>query len=780
MLSVSAVGAASYVGNVVSFDDDVETGDLDVDPPSGIDDINNVTYSKSEDTREPVIYGEDLSMYYKNGSRYEVSIYQDGKLINSQNNNSKVIFNVNGVNYTKELVNGKASIGINLNPGNYTITTFYHYTDGLATKTNNIEVLSTILANDVVKFFRNGTQYCAKFLDGCGSPLVNASVVFNINGVFYKKQTDDRGMAKLNINLRPGEYILTAMHPDALMYGSNITVLSTILANDVVKFFRNGTQYCAKFLDGCGSPLVNASVVFNINGVFYKKQTDDRGMAKLNINLRPGEYILTAMHPDALMYGSNITVLSTILANDVVKFFRNGTQYCAKFLDGCGSPLVNASVTFNINGVLYKKQTDYEGVARLNINLFPGKYILTAMHPDGLMYGYNITVLSTIHGDDIVKFFRNGTQYCAKFLDGCGSPLVNASVTFNINGVLYKKQTDYEGVARLNINLFPGKYILTAMHPDGLMYGYNITVLSTIHGDDIVKFFRNGTQYCAKFLDGCGSPLVNASVVFNINGVFYKKQTDDNGMARLNINLFPGEYILTAIHLNGEEKANIIKVLTTISAEDISLIENKSGVFVLKTHDGARNVSITINGVEYIVQTDDGGVATLNVSLSKGNHAVLSKNLNSGEEVFNTIHVMEDPAFIKYYSIYGVSPDGKYIMAIGRPSAAGELSKYGYTFYKSVFERICPCCRSDRLYWGIFWAGSETANWGVFPATGLKESGSAEGHIFCAKCDADFSVIDGKNHGGGSKNLIKVISTVSSSKDEAYILKNGQMPYSAL
>ena len=444
MLSVSAVGAASDVGNVVSFDDDVETGDLDVDPPSGIDDINNVTYSKSEDTREPVIYGEDLSMYYKNGSRYEVSIYQDGKIINSQNNDSKVIFNVNGVNYTKELVNGKASIGINLNPGNYTITTFYHYTDGLATKTNNIEVLSTILANDVV------------------------------------------------------------------------------------------------------------------------------------------------------------------------------------------------------------------------------------------------------------------------------------------------------------------------------------------------KFFRNGTQYCAKFLDGCGSPLVNASVIFNINGVFYKKQTDDNGMARLNINLFPGEYILTAIHLNGEEKANIIKVLTTISAEDISLIENKSGVFVLNTHDGARNVSITINGVEYIVQTDDGGVATLNVSLSKGNHAVLSKNLNSGEEIFNTIYVMEDPAFIKYYSIYGVSPDGKYIMAIGRPSAAGELSKYGYTFYKSVFERICPCCRSDRLYWGIFWAGSETANWGVFPATGLKESGSAEGHIFCAKCDADFSVIDGKNHGGGSKNLIKVISTVSSSKDEAYILKNGQMPYSAL
>ena len=70
MLSVSAVGAASDVGNVVSFDDDVETSDLDVDPPSGIDDINNVTYSKSEYTREPVIHGEDLSMYYKNVRLY--------------------------------------------------------------------------------------------------------------------------------------------------------------------------------------------------------------------------------------------------------------------------------------------------------------------------------------------------------------------------------------------------------------------------------------------------------------------------------------------------------------------------------------------------------------------------------------------------------------------------------------------------------------------------------------------------------------------------------------
>ena len=526
MLSVSAVNAASDAENITAVDD-TETGDVDVDPPSGINNTNIVTYSKSSDTQEPIISSKDLSMYYGNGSRYEVSVYNNDGIIKYQDNaKSLVIFNINGMNYTKELVNGKASIGINLNPGNYTITTFYPYADKITTKINNIEVLSTIQANDVVKFFRNGTQYYAKFLDGSGNPLVNGNVTFNINGVFYKKQT-------------------------------------------------------------------------------------------------------------------------------------------------------NAS-------------------AKLNIALLPNEYILTAIHPNGLMYGSNITVLSTVFGENIVKFFRNGTQYYAKFLDDFGNPLVNGTVTFNINGVLYEKQTDSEGIAKLNINLLPGEYILTAMH------------------------------------------------------------------------------------LNSEAKSNIIKVLTTISAEDISLVENKTGTLVIKTYDGAANVSVIIDGVEYIVKTNKEGIATLNLSLSKGDHAVFSKNLNSGEEAFNTIHVEEDPALIKYYSNYGISPDGKYVMSIGRPSAAGELSKYGYKFYKSVFERICPCCGSDKLYWGIFWAGSETANWGIFPVTGLKESGSAEGHIFCAKCDADFSAIDGKNHGGGSKNLKKVTSTISSSKAEAYVLKNGQMLYLAL
>ena len=123
----------------------------------------------------------------------------------------------------------------------------------------------------------------------------------------------------------------------------------------------------------------------------------------------------------------------------------------------------------------------------------------------------------------------------------------------------------------------------------------------------------------------------------------------------------------------------------------------------------------------------------------------------------------------------GVSTDRSKIMAIGRPSASGELSKYGYKFYKSTFERKCAFCGSNELYWGIFWAGNETSNWGRFECTGNNEGGSAEGHIFCKSCDADFSCIDGKDHISPPRaQLTRIGEPVESSKEEAYKLKNGE------
>ena len=474
----------------------------------------------------------------------------------------------------------------------------------------------------------------------------------------------------------------------------------------------------------------------------------------------------------------------TLETKDLSMYYKNGTRYEVTLTNGAG-PVENASVIINIAGINYTRLTNDEGIASIAINLIPGNYMVSTYFDDNsdlMMLSSDVEVLSTLSGNDVVKIYKNDTQYYATVLDNYGNPLTNGEVTFNINGVFYSRKTNESGVARLNINLNTGNYILTAIHQNGLMCSNMISVLPSISGSDIMKFYKNDTQYCASFLDSTGLVLANTDVTFNINGVFYERTTDENGIAKLNINLLPGTYILTAINpVNGEMFSNTVHVISTIIASDL-LSENKSFVYevLLFSNDASiaknKDLIITIGDVKYNLITDENGKATLKTELANGVYEATIEDVATGLKVSKSIIIDAEEDEILYYSQYGVSPDGKTIMAIGRPSASGETSKYGYKFYATVFERICPYCGSTELYWSIFWTGDETSNYGVFPATGNKEGGSAEGHIFCANCDCDWSVF-GNEHVSGGKSLKIVSGPVSSSKDAAYELKNGEMIY---
>ena len=56
-----------------------------------------------------------------------------------------------------------------------------------------------------------------------------------------------------------------------------------------------------------------------------------------------------------------------------------------------------------------------------------------------------------------------------------------------------------------------------------------------------------------------GNPLANQNVSFNVNGVFYHKVTDKDGIASLKIRLMSGEYIITS-YWNDFEVGNTVKV----------------------------------------------------------------------------------------------------------------------------------------------------------------------------------------------------------------------------
>ena len=369
------------------------------------------------------------------------------------------------------------------------------------------------------------------------------------------------GTAKVNIpGLGVGDYNITTTYSGDAKYVSmtkkgNITVIPNMDVNlyvdDVVMIYHDGTRLVAKLTDYQGRPIVNDIIYFTINGKTYAKTTDDNGTVYMRLNLDFKVYTATVSYNESEVYSKisknvTVTINPTVISEDLVKMYQNDTRFYVKFTDSTGKALTKTTVKFNIHGVFYTKKTDKDGVADLGIMLRPGEYILTAYNPvTGEEKGFNITVKSLIVQSDLTKYYLNASKFQATIYDKNGSLAVGKNVTFNINGVFYTKTTDSNGVVSLAINLRPGEYIITTMY-EGLAVGNNIVVLPTLVTRDLNMTYGDGSNFTAQTLDGQGKPLANQNVTFNINGVFYNKITDDNGVASLTMRLMSGKYIITS------------------------------------------------------------------------------------------------------------------------------------------------------------------------------------------------------------------------------------------
>lgn len=395
----------------------------------------------------------------------------------------EVIISVNGKNYTVMTKYGMASVTISdLANGTYSVDAFYNGDDIYAPIKNSTaftvskvsDYNMTVDIADIVKG-ENATITVSVPEDGTGN------VIVTINGTDYKG-TVVNGTAKVIIpGLDEGTYKVVTFYTgdnkyDSMIVNGTITVnkntKTTLTMDNLVKYFNGPQKLMAKLVDGFGNPIANATVYFTINGKVYARITDENGTASIAIRLLPGEYKASALFNgtddyDMAAVNASVLVKNTILGNDTTLYFRNGTQYVAKFLDSNGKALANTDVKFNINGVFYTRVTDENGIARLNIRLDPASYIITAYNPvTGEQKANNITVLPRIIAKDLSMKYLDGSTFNAALVDGQGKAISGVNTTFNINGVFYHRTTNADGVTKLNIRLMPGEYIITSMYDE--------------------------------------------------------------------------------------------------------------------------------------------------------------------------------------------------------------------------------------------------------------------------------------------------------------------------
>ena len=559
-----------------------------------------------------VNYGENLTIYATlNG-------------VNNTNLTGNVIVTINNKNYSVVVINGKGNVSADKLPaGLYNFSATWAGNDNYngtnisgGFKINKID--STIAINvEDIKVGENATIIVNLDSDATGN------VTITLDNQNYTVAINEGQTIKVIGGLKAGTYDVFVKYIGDNNYNSaqNTTKFTVLKISDY-----NMDVTVPEFKEGVNSTVgvdlpkdAEGTVTVEIEGKKYTANIIN-GTAKVNISgLGVGDYNITTTYSGDAKYVSmtkkgNITVIPNMDVNlyvdDVVMIYHDGTRLVAKLTDYQGRPIVNDIIYFTINGKTYAKTTDDNGTVSMGLNLDSKVYTATVSYNESEVYSkisknVTVTINPTVISEDLVKMYQNDTRFYVKFTDSTGKVLTKTTVKFNIHGVFYTKKTDKDGVADLGIMLRPGEYILTAYNPvTGEEKGFNITVKSLIVQSDLTKYYLNASKFQATIYDKNGSLAVGKNVTFNINGVFYTKTTDSNGVVSLAINLRPGEYIITTMY-EGLAVGNNIVVLPTLVTRDLNMTYGDGSNFTAQTLDGQgkplanQNVTFNINGVFY-------------------------------------------------------------------------------------------------------------------------------------------------------------------------------------
>ena len=168
------------------------------------------------------------------------------------------------------------------------------------------------------------------------------------------------------------------------------------------------------------------------------------------------------------------------------------------------------------------------------------------------------------------------------------------------------------------------------------------------------------------------TPIVNKPVEITINGRKYTKITNNNGIAKLNINLPTGNYAAT-INFKDDDYDDAkayaeVTILakqeqTRIEGTNIEMIEKDGTKYQCAIYDKNNNringdVQITVNGVKYTKTTDSEGLAKLAINLPAGKYVITAEyfgdNTHKSSNVTNEIIINPRPIIPKNHYGYWV------------------------------------------------------------------------------------------------------------------------------
>ena len=509
------------------------------------------------------------TVYYKGD--YSIALKDSNSSIKLSNKTVNLV--INNINYnTRTNDDGFAIFNLNLAPGRYSVFASFAGDDSFnsCNFNSNVEILPTIKAADVSKYYKGSTKYGATFYDSHGNYLSNRWVTISVNGKAYSQKTNNNGVVSLAVNLKPGNYKIVSYDPDTgYSVTTNFMILSTISSSNLNKIVGDGKKFTAKFFKSNGKPLAKKYIKFKIKGKVYKVKTSKKGFASFSLKkFKKGTYKIVCYNKDGLRKTYKIKVfkrkVSTRLTSSSYIFYPNENRVVtAKFFTALADKSCSGKVIkIKVNGKTYSKKTDGNGQIYFDLSfLKKGVFTVEYKYKGNKFFKPSSTKRSvTIYdtSDTTVKVSGKssfgqgaGTVLKVSYTAG-GVPLPKRTVNLNINGETYTRTTDNNGIASvIPIDFDIGRYAVNYETDDeskfhGTSGSFDINVFKRSPSKITWKSgssFKDKSQTFKVLATGAdGNRASGGSVELEIDGETYYAKVSSKGYATVKTSVAIGKY----------------------------------------------------------------------------------------------------------------------------------------------------------------------------------------------------------------------------------------------
>ncbi len=444
--------------------------------------------------------------------------------------------------YTNE--NGQASIPINLDAGNYTLSVKYcidlDSIDKYVESENSSRIIVKLNASISVSVTKNLRDVVVDFT--CSKPI-NENITVLVNGENTTVQLID-GMASINLDgLADGNYSINIdlgdeFESEPVEYNFTIKVKGTqIIAEDFETYYQSGELYQLKLIDEDDLPVSHAlvSLIFD-NSRLYISRTDENGVLSVPINLNNGKHTVKIEFEGNENYIASKTNIDMTVGSSIIftgDQYTLNSNYVALLEGNVSEKLVNVS----IDGVQYSFMANEDSVS-LNVNLNPGPHSISITHPvTGELKSQVIKVLPRLTDNrNVVMYYGANRIYSVKVYGDDGK-IVGAGeiVVISIAGKNINVKTDSNGIASINLKTYKAKSYTVTVSYKGFKVSNKITIKPTLITKNKVAKKGKTIKFTAKLLNKNGKALKNKKITFKFKGKTYKVKTNKKGIATLKI-----------------------------------------------------------------------------------------------------------------------------------------------------------------------------------------------------------------------------------------------------